>query len=469
MPTRSITAADAAKSHLLPSDVRMLARDFVHNSLYHPSYGYFSKNAYIFSPPEPIAFGNFKDSASFMDHLSKLYKDVEDEHIGDGTIARQVWHTPSELFRASLLHTFAFEGDIYIYIHTYIQSIMISLRLTSERRSAVYTCPKLLSSFSLQPHYGRAVAKHIISQFKSDPRGADRLTLYEVGAGNGTLMRDILDYIALCEPEIYKTVQYNIIEISTKLAGRQERTRSARHISGRHSCVRIINKSVFDWDQVVPEPCFFIAMEVIDNFAHDLVRYDIATREPQQGIVLIGADADFQEAFEPVSDPLIKRYLDIRARTGYVSPLKTPSWSERIKRMMPLAPNMTEREFLPTHSLLLIDRLQKYFPNHRLVVSDFDSLPEAVPGIDGPVVQTRYQGTMVACSTYLVQPGWFDIFFPTNFELLSKVYKEITGRRSEIITQQQFVLKYGDVAATRTKSGENPMVTFYQNFKFILS
>jgi hypothetical protein len=45
-----VTAAQAALSKQMPINARMLTRDFIHNSLYHPTYGYFSKRAKIFSP-----------------------------------------------------------------------------------------------------------------------------------------------------------------------------------------------------------------------------------------------------------------------------------------------------------------------------------------------------------------------------------------------------------------------------------
>nr|KAJ3422016.1 hypothetical protein HK105_001528 [Polyrhizophydium stewartii] len=417
-PTQRTTAAEAAQSSAQVTDARMLTRDFIHNSLYHPIYGYFSKNAYIFSPPEPVPFNSLKDSYAFMNYLGQLYKEVEDEYKHDSKIARQTWHTPTELFR---------------------------------------------------PHYGYAVARHIVDQFKTDARGARHLSIYEIGAGNGTLMTNILDYLAQHEPEIYKTTEYNIVEISSKLSSRQSRSKLARQFTARHAGVNIINKSIFDWDQLVKEPCFFIAMEVLDNFAHDMIRYDIESGKPLQSVVLISDNGDFRDAYEPVSDPLIQKYLDLRSQTGYVSPLQRPSLLGAVKRLMPFSANLSEPEFIPTHALVLMDRLAQFFPNHRLIISDFDWLSHTVPGVNAPVVQTRYQGEMVPCTTFLVYPGWFDIFFPTNFELLRDIYKLAVGRDSTVLTQREFLEKHANLAATRTTSGENPMLTFYENFKFIIS
>lgn len=78
-----------------------------------------------------------------------------------------------------------------------------------------------------------------------------------MGAGNGTLACNILDYLSAEYPAVYERTQYKIIEISGKLADLQRAKLSS------HSCVQIVNKSVFDWDAREPAPCFFLALEVI--------------------------------------------------------------------------------------------------------------------------------------------------------------------------------------------------------------
>ncbi|KAJ3040277.1 hypothetical protein HK097_002604, partial [Rhizophlyctis rosea] len=43
------------------------------------------------------------------------------------------------------------------------------------------------------------------------------------------------------------------------------------------------------------------------------------------------------------------------------------------------------------------------------------------------------------------------------------------SKKAEVMTQQEFLLKYADLERTKTKSGENPMLSFYQNMKFMVS
>lgn len=198
---------------------------------------------------------------------------------------------------------------------------------------------------------------------------------------------------------------------------------------------------------------------------------------PYQGLVSIDENGDYTELYEPVgSDALISRYLSTRKMTSYRSPVLSRQLWHKFLRMLPLAPNLTEPEFIPTKLFLFLETLKSYFPNHRLVLSDFSYLPDAVEGINGPVVQTRYKGTMVPCSTYMVQPGWFDIFFPTDFELLRQMYLLVcrgsragNDRTVKVMTHKQFCERYGDLERTTTRSGENPMLMYYENVKFLLT
>jgi len=87
------------------------------------------------------------------------------------------------------------------------------------------------------------------------------LIIYEVGAGNGTLATNILDFIRERHPDVYERTRYRIIEISKALSDNQQR--ALRHHS---SVVEVINKSIFDWTQREWAPCFFLALEVIVSF-----------------------------------------------------------------------------------------------------------------------------------------------------------------------------------------------------------
>jgi hypothetical protein len=91
-----VTAAQLASSKELPRRVKMLVRDFIDDSLYNPHYGYFSKQAVIFSSKEPLDFNSIRDSRELDSHIADRYGDYTSDARGPG---RQVWHTPTELFK----------------------------------------------------------------------------------------------------------------------------------------------------------------------------------------------------------------------------------------------------------------------------------------------------------------------------------------------------------------------------------
>lgn len=113
--------------------------------------------------------------------------------------------------------------------------------------------------------------------------------------------------------------------------------------------------------------------------------------------------------------------------------------------------------------------LRDYFPNTKLFLSDFSTLPDAIEGHRGPVVQTRYLGKSIACTTYLVQKGYFDIFYPTDFEELRKMYEKLVGRSGRVLDHRAFCQQYADLPACRTQSGDIPITDMYENVKVFIS
>ncbi|KIV99537.1 uncharacterized protein PV09_08838 [Verruconis gallopava] len=417
-----------------PKRVKMTVRDFIEDSLYNPNYGYFSKQAVIFSPGEPFDFQNMKDEPEFYKILGNRYSEFEDElDAQEVNETRQLWHTPTELFR---------------------------------------------------PYYGETMARYMVANYQLLLYPYYDLIIYEMGAGNGTMMLNILDYIRANHPDVYQRTQYKIIEISSSLATLQNKhLRESATSQGHIDKVEIINRSIFDWDTYVSSPCFFLALEVFDNFAHDAIRYDPKTAEALQGHVLIDGNGDFYEIYEREIDAVALRYLKVRdlaATMPFQTPLRRPGLIRRLLnqktytqpqlyRRVRRQGNLTIPEYIPTRLMQFFDILHNYFPAHRLLASDFHTLPDAVVGINGPVVQTRYQRRMIPVSTPLVQQGYFDILFPTDFKVMEDMYRAITGKFTQVMSHEAFMNRWAYVEDTQTKSGENPLLSWYKNASFMIT
>lgn len=435
----------------------MLVRDFIEDSLYNPNYGYFPKQATIFTASDPIDFSAVRNATEFQEEVAKRYEAFEVDEEGPG---RQVWHTPTELFK---------------------------------------------------PWYGQAIAQCLVAEYLLKYFPYEDFVIYEIGAGNGTLARNILDYLRDVHPDVYERTRYNIIEISGNLANLQRKL-----LCEEHPCVSVNHQSIFKWAQAEPAPCFFLAMEVIDNFAHDMIRYDLRTMEPYQGVVSIDKNGDFSMYYTRITDPLISSFLSLRRRLWHPPPvprlLKIAPALRSVYASLPFAPNLSAPEYIPTRMLTLLRTLRAFFPRHRLLLSDFSSLPDTVPGVCAPVVQTRVRGTTVPCETLLVKQGYFDIFFPTDFERLRDMYEYVLTEtppsaldgvrvvppgagffssyqprnrrppvdgvpsasglpvgelKSQVFGHAEFMETYAELEGTRLKSGENPLLEYYQNVKFL--
>ena len=96
---RRVTANDLEKLSSPPTEVKMLVRDFIEDSLYNPQYGYFPKQATIFTAMKPVDFNSLRDSAEFQEEVASRYARFETNEEGPG---RQIWHTPTELFKVCL-------------------------------------------------------------------------------------------------------------------------------------------------------------------------------------------------------------------------------------------------------------------------------------------------------------------------------------------------------------------------------
>ena len=336
------------------------------------------------------------------------------------------------------------------------------------------------------------MARYLVTNYMLAHHPFTDLTIYELGAGNGTLMLNILDYIRDIHPHVYERTRYKIIEISSALAALQSSQLTASAASRGHAGhVEIINKSIFTWDIYVGAPCYFIALEVFDNFAHDSIRYDPFTEQPHQGVVLIDDEGEFYEFYIKDIDPVADRFLRVRhaaCSKPFRHPLSSSRLIRKLKSRLPFAPNLTVPEYIPTRLMQFFDTLKDYFPLHQLVTSDFNELPGRIPGYSSPVVQTRYQRRTVPVTTPFVchslcafspasliliirqvQQGYFDIIFPVDFPVMEDIYSAITGKLTRVMSHREFLQRWAYTEETKTTSGENPMLSWYKNASTMLS
>ncbi|KAH8796245.1 hypothetical protein DL96DRAFT_1825861 [Flagelloscypha sp. PMI_526] len=181
-------------------------------------------------------------------------------------------------------------------------------------------------------------------------------------------------------PDAYDRTQYHIIEASSKLVEIQR-----AKLLPRHPLVTLDYKSALDWDRI--------------RFPHSY-----------QALVTVSKDYDLDTIHETITDPPIRRLLNLRLQLGpcpLYFRLFENSTMRNLYNAVLFSANLTPPKFIPTSLLSLILTLRTYFPRHALLLGDF-SLPDIVLGTAtpiSPVVQTRVHGRTVTTESYLVQPG----------------------------------------------------------------
>lgn len=484
------TSQKLTRQNSRPKKVKMLTSDFIEDSLYNPNYGYFSKQVEIFHPDQPFDYQNIQDADEFMDHWEKAYAKYDEKNP---TIVEKKQQAPPPKTSSNPSKFAKHARSIYN------ADLVATGQFKKTRKSMqLWHTPTEL----FQPYYGEALARYILVNYKlNGSYPYNDLVIYEMGGGNGTLMCNILNFIKQNEPDIYTRTQYKIIEISSQLASKQLESALSTKLTLQGldpSKFDIINKSIFKWDKIELQPCFFIGLEVLDNFSHDLIRYDNTTGVPHQGYVLIDENNDFYEFFTPELSYYANIFLNLRENSDSAILKNSSNWVGKLNamksiilfadkddihplyhltsklkwkhRMFPFKDDLTPGEFIPTRQVEFFHILKHRFPNHSLILSDFHQLASTIPGYyNAPVVQTIIEDKMIDVSTYMCHQGYFDIMFPTDFQLASDLYKQITGKVTRVELHHDFLDQWADVDVTTTKKGENPMLDFYKNASFMIS
>ncbi|CAJ1025708.1 putative S-adenosyl-L-methionine-dependent methyltransferase [Leishmania utingensis] len=420
----------------------LIMRDFVHFALYHSKWGYYPKlfrkyrqlmtTGYF----DPIPFASLRNQYDYERYATKLHESTP------GFV------TPTQLF---------------------------------------------------QPYYGWVLAEYLVTthRAKFDPR--EPLIVYDIGAGTGALALSMLDYLAEHFPDLYATCEYHAVEQNPHLI-QVLRNRLIHH----YHHVNIHHLSVLNWRQLEKRRCVVLAVELFSGMPHDCVLWDqeAVVSEHWFGFQQHDNLATAHERYYALQDPIILRYL------RYLNWMQEESFHNLkvlcltdgretldAPKRRSIEPNMTDSTtaiftkmayimspfhtaWLPTVQMVFLETLAQYFPRHHLFVADWSSVRQALPGVNGPVLQVKLR---VAKDIYLRRPadalhtnaGVVDICFPTDFDHLSTVYTRICGAHKEVESMQHPVFWQthgGDKTALfTTRSGYNPLLEDFQPFHVFTS
>lgn len=345
-----------------------------------------------------------------------------------------------------------------------------------------------------RPYYSNTLAEFVVhaagqgqsrsgSKDKSDGSGQE-LHVVELGGGRGTNAAHILSHLRDAHPSIYQNVKYTIFDASPTLhqlqkqVVLQEHNHSANKISFVLRDMTDVAEGQSEFLEPSDVPTVVIAMELLDNLAHDKVTRCRRTRKLLQAEVVVEAEEEvvddedrdddqqatqrYREEFHPLTDPLLRDVLDA-----------APSFAKGTGR---------RPKWVPTVACGVVRRLYEARPNCSLVFADFDWLPapELIDGqsiakrrsleADGEPIITDMNDVDHAC--YLTAPRLCDILFPTDTAKLGDYVAKASSpsnTRVETMKQADFLVKYGSgqVDQTRNWSGYTPLVEDFSNYSVV--
>lgn len=268
------------------------------------------------------------------------------------------------------------------------------------------------------------------------------------------------------------------------------------------------------------EIAFVLAFEVLDNLPHDKVIFgldgkpweavitdrqthlSIGTKKTRQVYEFILSFAygerrtlksdTLMEVFRPAADSRILKMIDLMTdleanQVARAQKHKRSSWLRRLfgygnlryskTGVLTTASAVWHRQgivYIPTGQLQFLKSIQRCFPRHCLLLSDFDSLPGMVlPGAGGPAVQSIGAVNNRICdrSSYLLPEGVSaDIFFPTDFIALKSLYETLFGVPARVQSAAEFFAPFWQsINKCTTMSGYCPLTEYYKNTSYLTS
>lgn len=110
-----------------------------------------------------------------------------------------------------------------------------------------------------------------------------------------------------------------------------------------------------------------------------------------------------------------------------------------------------------------------------MILADFDSfmmpLKGSIRGINAPVVthKLRDPTKWETFDHYLIERGYADICFPTDFYFLQHAYNHITGQTAQVYKNTEFMEQFSMEKWAETRNGFNPMREEYVNTSFLVT
>ena len=132
--------------------------------------------------------------------------------------------------------------------------------------------------------------------------------------------------------------------------------------------------------------------------------------------------------------------------------------------------------YLPIGFVRIIKSLKLKIPNTSFLLSDFSSLPSLdynsnLYEINKPIISRKLKDSWESKDFECVlEPefGTTDVFFPTDFELISKLLENEDYGKQKVLSSIEFFTQNAHEKWAQTRSGYNPMLEHFANTSFLI-
>ncbi len=381
-------------------------------------------------------------------------------------------------------------------------------------KSTWLTCSEIL-----RPYFGFAVGSYILTNHLAEGKGKN-IKILEIGCGAGGTIDGLLEYLQKFNVKQYREIEYVGYEPTENLANTTRSILKKNYPDlfnkGR---IRVMNHS---YDGLNPfaknDIVYILAFNLVNSLPHDKViipkGYDSkffdeymtknqnldmnefkeyfmnAKTEIQETHVVSSEDNKLLQKYTPLEDYKLKEILSYyilpRNEKKYLMGRDFVEVEETVyrkfdDRTFKLVKYLRDKFFagtniwLPTPAVDLFKNIQKNIPNHKMLLLDFDFIPNDTrrkdyQGKNPPVVysimeDSRDSVTHNSIFTKYERP--INIYFEVDFSFLRFLYMMTTNRTANLYKFHQFMNDNSFNEWCDTKVGFNPLLNTHKNLTFL--
>ncbi len=158
------------------------------------------------------------------------------------------------------------------------------------------------STYSEEKEFGYCLAKQLQEMWDKMGR-PEKFSVVEMGAGNGSLARNIISFMRLNAPSLYEALDYVIIEISSELVDKKQKPRLAEY----REKVRWVKGNALEMSQLEEIEGVFLSNELVDEFpVHRVKKVNGEFKE----IYVTYRGGRFQDTLGELSSWELRRYVE---------------------------------------------------------------------------------------------------------------------------------------------------------------